>query len=246
MRLGGLRAPRIKAGPALGLRISRSDASADYVRGVNELPVQVALADALEPGGTFFDVGANVGFFSILAARAVGTTGAVYCFEPVPTNASRIRWNARRNGFRNVHLLEVAASDESGSTTLLLAKHPGGAVIASAGAPPDPAGAIDVPTVTIDELVSAGRVRPPSVVKIDVEGAELAVLRGMLATLRQHRPVIVCEIDAPDEEALQAKRGEITQLLEAAGYDIERLGASYDSTEWLVEHLVGRPTRVAS
>jgi Methyltransferase FkbM domain len=83
-------------------------------------------------------------------------------------------------------------------------------------------------------------------VKIDVEGAELAVLRGMLATLRQHRPVIVCEIDAPDEEALQAKRGEITQLLEAAEYAIELLGASYDSTQWLVEHLVGRPTRVAS
>jgi FkbM family methyltransferase len=241
-----LRAPRIEAGPAIGLRISRSDASADYVRGVNELPVQVVVADALRSGDVFLDIGANVGFFSLLAARIVGPTGAVYAFEPVPANAARIGANARRNRFRNVHVLELAAADEDGQTNLLLAIHPGGAVLASAGAPPDAAGSVVVRTATLDGLVTSGRVRAPAVVKIDVEGAELAVLRGMAATLRRHGPLVVCEVDAAEQETLDAKRCEIEAVLAEAGYRTEPIEDSYEAGKWLVKHIVGRPAQAAS
>lgn len=234
------RARRIRAGVAVGLRIGRAEASADYVAGTNELPVQVALCDALEPGATFLDIGANVGFFSLLAGRLVGAAGHVVALEPVPANAARIRANARRNRLANIDVIEAAAAASNGRTTLLLAEHPGGAVIASAGVPPDPAGSIDVDTVTVDELLSSGRIGAPDVVKIDVEGAEPDVLAGMSATLAASRPIVLCEVDAGDEESLVAKRAALTAVLESAGYDVEVLDRSYGS-DWLVDHLLARP-----
>jgi FkbM family methyltransferase len=233
------RMPRVAAGPAAGLRISRAGASADYARGTNELPVQVALFDLLAPGDVFLDIGANVGFFSLLAARAVRPVGQVYAAEPVPANAEQIRRGARRNRLR-IDVLELAITDRAETTTLQLAIHPGGAAVASAAAPPDPAGTIDVETDTVDRLVSSGRIRVPSVVKIDVEGAETEVLRGMAATLASHRPAVICEIDGADQGALDRKRSEVTAVLEAAGYRIDPLDPSYEGSEWLVEHVVAR------
>lgn len=240
-RFGEMFPQPVQAGPAIGLRIGRAEASADYRLGTNELPVQVAIADAVSPGGVFFDIGANVGFFSLLAARNVGPSGWVHAFEPVPANVARIRANARRNGLRNIDVLEAAVSDSAGTTTLLLAAHPGGAVIASAGAPPDPIGSIEVSTVTIDDLVDGRRVRPPTVVKIDVEGAEAEVLTGMARTLRSHRPIVICELDGGDPVSVAAKRHETLRLLHAAGYTVEDLQPSYPRSDWLVDHVLARP-----
>lgn len=233
---------RVEAGPGAGLLISRAGASADYRHGTNELPVQAAVVDGLAPGGAFLDVGANVGFFSLLAARAVGPEGSVHAIEPVPFNIGQIKVNAAANRFGNVSVVEAAASSSSGTTTLLLAEHPGGAVVASAGAPPDPAGSVEVRAVTVDELVASGEVPPPTLVKIDVEGAEVAALEGMADTLRTHRPLVVCEVDGADDESLAARRAQIVALLERSGYEVEPLERSYDGGDWSVEHLVARPT----
>jgi FkbM family methyltransferase len=234
------RMPRVAAGPAAGLRVSRLGASADYALGSNELPVQVALLDLLAPGATFLDIGANVGFFSLLAARASGPAGRTYAVEPVPENADRIRAGARRNRLA-IDVLELALTDREGTTTLQLAQHPGGATVASVAAPPDPSGTIEVGTDTVDHLVACGRIRPPSVVKVDVEGAEAEVLAGMAETLAGHRPIVLCEVDGEDAEQLRRKRSELVAVLEGNDYEIESLAPSYEGSEWLVEHFVARP-----
>ncbi|MGE3619305.1 MAG: FkbM family methyltransferase [Acidimicrobiia bacterium] len=244
-RLRARRAPRVQGGPGRGLRIGRAEASADYRAGTNELAVQTALADVLRPGMDFLDVGANVGFFTMLAARIVGPAGRAVAIEPVPANVAQVRANARRNRLSNVEVLEMAAGDAVGTTTLVLAAHPGGAAIASAGDPPDATGTIDVEVTTVDALVAAGRIPAPAVVKVDVEGAEAAVLRGMAATLAEHRPVVLVEIDHGDRDGLSAKRVENVALLEAAGYQIRWLDPSYDEADWLVEHFVATPAEVA-
>jgi FkbM family methyltransferase len=240
-RLAARRAPKVRSGPGRGLRIGRAEASADYSHGTNELAVQTALADVLRPGDVFFDVGANVGFFAMLAARIVGPTGSALAFEPVPANVAQVRANARRNQLDNVTVFELAVGAADGTATLSLAAHPGGAALASAAPPPDPIGSIVVAVASIDALLAAGRVPPPDVVKIDVEGAEEDVLRGMATTLQEHRPVVLCEIDDRTQSALADKRLATAGRLEQAGYEIRWLDPSYDGNEWLVEHFIATP-----
>ncbi len=233
----------ISAGPAAGLRIGLRHASADYRSGTNELPVQEAVADLLEPGATFFDVGSNVGFFAVLAAREVGPAGAVHAFEPVPAIADDIAANAERNGLANVTVHAVAVSDTDGATaSLMLAAHPGGATLSEADAPDDLTGRIDVPVVTLDELVRTGTCPPPDVVKIDVEGVEMQVLAGMSEILAQHRPTLVCELDSPDPGVLATKVDLWRSTMATAGYEVSDLADSYEGSGWHVYHAVARPS----
>jgi FkbM family methyltransferase len=233
-------ARRVRGGVGRGLRIGRSQASADYASGTNELPVQRAVADSLRPGAVFVDIGANVGFFSLIAARVVGDGGRVVALEPVPENVAAIRANARRNRLR-VDVLEVAAGATNGPTSLVLTRHPGGAVLASADAPPDATGRIEVEGATVDDLVAAGRLPRPSVVKIDVEGAEEAVLQGMTETLTSVGPTLIVEVDGPDDAALARRRAGIVARLDDAGYEVSDLEPSYPGMAWKVAHLLARP-----
>ena len=236
-------AQAIRGGVGRGLRISLGHASADYVGGTNELPVQEALRDHIGPGDVFYDVGANVGFFSLVAARLVGPGGHVYAFEPVASIAESIRANAARNRFRNVTVLAVAVGSESGTAELLMSRHPGGATLSVADAPVDVAGSLRVPTVTIDELVTGGRILPPAVVKIDVEGAELDVIRGMARTIELYAPVLVCELDHATADGLREKIDRFRGVLDEHGYDATLLESSYQNVAWHVAHLVATPRR---
>lgn len=238
---------QVRSGPGRGLWISLRNASADYVAGTNELPVQEAVATHLRPGGVFYDIGSNIGFFALLAGREVGPAGHAYAFEPVPANVERIRANATRNRLANVTALQVAASDGPGSATLLLSRHPGGAALAAAApAPADLTGEIEVQTVSIDQLVAADAIQPPTVVKVDVEGNEAPVLRGMAATIRTSRPVLVIELDDAAPERLRAKANHIAALLDELEYDMRPLPPSYEGTAWHVMHALALPKGEAS
>ena len=177
------------------MRIGRRHTSADYAEGTNEPPVQEAFAEALRPGQVVFDVGSNVGFYSLIAARLVGPRGEVHAFEAIPECAHEVTVNARRNRLRNVHVHAVAVTDTNGTVELLRSRHPGGATVSADDRPPDFTGALVVPAVSLDGFVAQADVRRPDLVKIDVEGAEMLVLSGMEGLLREARPVVLCEVD---------------------------------------------------
>ena len=120
--------------------------------------MQQAVVDTLGTGDVFVDVGANVGYFSLLAARAVGPTGRVVAIEAVSEIAEAARANADRNDLGNIEVIEAAASDAVGEVELMLAQHPGGATISADDVPPDLTGRRTVRTVTLDGLVAAGDV----------------------------------------------------------------------------------------
>ncbi|HVS28425.1 MAG TPA: FkbM family methyltransferase, partial [Solirubrobacteraceae bacterium] len=154
------------------------------------------------------------GFFSLLAARCVGSTGRVYALEPEPGTAAALRANIRLNGFDQVTVLECAAS--SAPRTAALAVPPGASAfsrLVANGAEHEHAVAVQV--VTVDDLVSEGRVQPPVMVKIDVEGAELEVIDGMRATLGRCRPGVICELHATGPA--------VRALMRSLGYDMTPL-----------------------
>jgi len=235
------RTGRIVTGAGAGLKFNAANSNPAYVLGTNETPVQQVLAQRLAVGGVFYDIGANVGFFTVIGARLVGAAGRVYAFEPVPENAAAVRRNVQLNAFQNVVVLEKAVSRMGGQGELWVAEYSGGSALATAVPPPDTVGTMLVDLVAIDDLVAQKELEPPAVVKIDVEGAELDVLKGMTKTIQAYKPSLIYEIDDGDAAAFAQKQAACAAFLHSFGYQITPLADSYPDAGWLVGNFVAAP-----
>ena len=195
----------IADGLAGGMYVSTAHLPLDHahtglvVRGTLEPSVQEALRRTVRPGHVVYDVGANIGFFTLAAARLVGPAGRVIAFEPVPWCAEAVGRNIELNELAQAEIRQVAVGAQSGRARLLVVGEASWSHLASTGRHADVRDEIDVDVVTIDELVADGTIPPPDVLKIDTEGAELQVLEGMRETLARHRPILVCELHATNE-----------------------------------------------
>src|SRR5687768_14536141 len=179
------------------------------------MPVQETFRRHLAPGAVVYDVGANVGFFSLLAARLVGPSGHVYAFEPAPANAATVRANAAVNGLDRVTVLEVAVGAAPGRAALSVPADASWAFLERYAPDRRPPETVDVEVAALDGLVDDGALPPPQLVKVDVEGGELDVIAGMSRTLRRHRPVLVCE--------MHGHNAEFVRLAESLGYRVTNL-----------------------
>jgi len=233
-------APRVETGPGKGLRLDIGGTTELFLHGKYESPVQEVVSSLLDKGNVFFDIGANIGFFSILAARIVGPTGAVYAFEPVPENASLIEKNAHLNRLDKIKVIKLAVASRTGKEELLLARYAGGAVLKGFGIPPDLSGSLTVETSTVDDFLLGQKVRPPDIVKIDVEGAELDVLHGMVDTLRNRGPKLIIEVDDGNEQKCEEKLKSCREFISGFGYRTELLPNSYKDGHWFVRHIVAQ------
>jgi FkbM family methyltransferase len=161
------------------------------------------------PATTTFDVGANVGIFSVPLGRAVGPEGLVVAVEPDGTNVRRLRDNLALNSISNVRVVEAVAGDRDEVVELLLAEDPAyHSVVKIEGA--RVAGLTAVESVRLDRVW--GDLGRPAVsfVKIDVEGAEVSVLRGARAMITSTHPSLLLE--ANDESRLALLQSELEPL----------------------------------
>jgi FkbM family methyltransferase len=161
------------------------------------LPDVVALL-ARDATGTFVDVGANTGFYALLAAR-LNPRLAVHCFEPFPPVFQLLEANLRLNGSpRNVTALQQALGSSSGTARLYVPLQDHGVVESSCSLNPRFKDAhsevVDVPVTTLDEYVRGRKLAPVSLLKVDVEGFEESVLAGATGIVRTFRPTIVVEV----------------------------------------------------
>jgi FkbM family methyltransferase len=157
----------------------------------------------LQPGSVFADVGANHGYFTIVAAGLVGDAGLVFAFEPNPPVYERLDLHVRVNGFdHRVVLVEEALWDKSGEETFFVSQWssnsgistltPGDTTLSDGGLSPNRT--IRVRTETFDHWLASNGVEDVNLVKIDAEGAEAQIVRGMSETLRAGRiGAVVCE-----------------------------------------------------
>jgi FkbM family methyltransferase len=179
----------ISHGPAAGLQFDATGGYPGYLLGTSEPEEQAFLANHLAAGDVFYDIGANIGFHSTLAARLVGPTGRVYAFEPHQESADAAAANAARNGFSHVSVMAAAVSRSEGRLRFASGVNSAHHHLAEDSEP-----GIEVEVVAIDTWVVSEGARPPTVILIDVEGAEMDVLAGMRETLIKHRPLVCCEI----------------------------------------------------
>ncbi len=155
-----------------------------------EYEKQRAFRRTLATGDVVYDLGANVGFYSLLASVLVGEKGHVYCFEPLARNIALLKRHIEMNRVQNCTILEAAAAAADGYARFDASPDPSTAHLSEQG--PN-----TVRTVRVDTLVESGEIRPPNVLKIDIEGAELEALQGGMRTIEEHRPTILLATHGP-------------------------------------------------
>lgn len=150
---------------------------------IHDSHIVAFLKSCLAPGAVFVDVGANLGWFTVIASRLVGPNGRVISIEPDPINFALLRENVERNQCANVDVVMAAAGEKN--TSALLFRSPDNQGDHRLATSSDRLDRVEVSVVPLDELISK-LVDRVDMVKIDTQGSETAVLRGMKDTLRSN------------------------------------------------------------
>jgi FkbM family methyltransferase len=217
---------QVQRGPARGIWLHLNPRTGrDYFNGDVEPEVQAVLRKYLRPGMTVYDIGANIGFFSLLAARLVGTTGRVTAFEADPEIVARLREHVERNQGAPISAEEKAVW--STSTPVFFARADAevspdrglGHVIDNDAERSAAPGTIRVEAVTVDEYVRQSGA--PDFIKCDVEGAEVEVFRGAKKLLDEKQPLILCEMHG------EQNRQTLLKVFANLGYRCEPCGTNH-------------------
>lgn len=227
----GLTEVCVASGALIGLRLSLNlQKEKDYWLGTYEPELQAALVDILQPGDVAYDLGANIGFITLLMAYASGEAGRVYAFEALPDNLERLRLNLGLNHMDNrVSVVHAAVGNSSEPVSFLPGPSGGTGKMAGSGGRQELeyAEAIQVPGVVLDRFVYTDGNPLPNVLKIDIEGGEVLALPGMHRVLSEGRPTVLIELHGP--EAARVAWDELV----AAGYRICRMAPGYPAADAL-------------
>jgi FkbM family methyltransferase len=207
------------------IRLLAPFAHAEPLRDDWEANLYERFKEAVAPGATVLDVGASFGLFSIAAARRAGPTGRVLALEPAARTAAALAAHLRLNGVAGrVEVVEAAAAERTGSATFWEQETSFLSSLVEAAPREDedrfaaPVRSRTVKTVALDDLGLE-----PDVVKVDVEGAEAAVLRGARALLRRRTATLFLEVHHELLERTGGSADEVFAELEAAGWSWERI-----------------------
>ncbi|MFH1226417.1 MAG: FkbM family methyltransferase [Planctomycetota bacterium] len=177
-------------GPMKGMRWIVGSQTHGMWLGSYEIDKQLAIKNHLKPGQVFYDVGANVGYYSLLASKYVEASGSVVAFEPLPQNLEYLSSHARLNKLSNLTIIPMALSDHSGKDKFSYKEDASSCHIT-------PEGNIEVSVTTLDKLLKEEPILLPNIIKVDIEGAEIDFLKGAIDTLIVHRPLIFMAIHSP-------------------------------------------------
>jgi FkbM family methyltransferase len=193
----------------------RDDLSALVYLNFFEVMEVMLMGGMIKKGGVVLDIGANIGFHTLMFARLVGDKGKVYAFEPDPTNFALLEKNVRANGYQNVELVRKALSDENGRIQLYLSKNNKGMhrIYKSRYC----GESIEVDVVRLDDYFERYG-SAISFIKMDVEGAEMAVLKGMSTLLRKNRAPMLIEFAPYALKEFGTESGALLNLIEGYGY----------------------------
>jgi FkbM family methyltransferase len=219
-RGGMVISPAGPSGHRFRMRLNWQDHT-PYIIGTYEPEFLNALRRYVRSGDTCVDVGGNLGYYCLLMSNLVGPKGRVITFEPVEENLAVLKENIAANKIENVELVNTALGAQPGVLSLIRSE------VGSVSATPSIRGyavegaqsSIDVPVNTLDAYLQE-KGWHPAVIKIDVEGAELEVLRGTVNTLRLARPTVLVEVHGWEA----ASSAEVRDFFSNVGYQISLAG----------------------
>jgi FkbM family methyltransferase len=220
----GLTQVKIAAGDLAGYTILLDmQIDKDYWLGTYEPELQAALHALIQPGAVIFDVGANIGYVSLLLAKAAGENGHVYAFEALPENVDLWHKNMALNGMETrLSLFAGAVTQSAGPVRFLVHTSGGmGKAAGSAGRADKYQSVLTIPGISLDEFVYEQGNPPPQVVKMDIEGGEVLALPGMRRILAEARPLMLMELHGPESSRVA------WETLTTAGYKIRWMRRGY-------------------
>ena len=172
------------------------------------------LGSVVRPGMHVMDIGANRGVTTVAIAKAVGASGRVYAFEPVPEYYAELQSNLSRNGVDNVRTYMLALSDRTGRIPFY--RHGEGSGVTPAGG----ATKISVKAASLPDVLAKCEIARIDLINLDCEGSELLVLRAGQAVLQRHGPGIFCEIHHGYLRELGQSADAVVELLRSIGYEV--------------------------
>jgi FkbM family methyltransferase len=234
--MSGESKPVVRIGGPLGGQFMRVNWALHktYVFGTHEPGVVHGLEELVQPGWTAIDVGANIGYFTLLMANRVGPQGKVIAFEPLAENFSILQENIKLNSHRNVVAENLALMSRTERIELRSATP--GAITWVASARVDQNSAVESQTVeaiSLDEYVQKNGIPKVDFIEIDVEGAEASVLDGAAGVLDRDKPILLIELHELDR--FKDKHPAILKLRDH-NYQARSLGIR----QWQ-EHVIAEP-----
>jgi FkbM family methyltransferase len=196
-----------------------------FVRGIYDPNLVVVINALLPKGGVFLDVGANMGYISLLASKAVGAEGHVCALEPCSRDFARLLDNINLNDLdKIISASRLAVSDKSGVEELLIAAEERSSLNTLGSEIPvkgvEAIGTEKVHVITIDEFVEKEKIQKVDVLKLDIEGSELKALEGARNTIAQRRPAIILGHNRSALTACNSDHSELQKILAEIGYCI--------------------------
>jgi FkbM family methyltransferase len=183
--------------------------------GSYEMEMQKRIVREVKRRGIFYDIGANVGFYSLLAAT-LSDPGLVYAFEPMPTNLYYLRKHLELNRIHNVEVLDMAISGDVGTASFEVDDGRAMGRLCESGS-------LGVRTSTLDALLGEKKVAPPDCIKMDIEGAEFRALLGAKECFARHRPKLFLATHGRNVH------DQCCQILQSWHYEVQHMSRQPDS-----------------
>jgi len=205
-----------------------------FVYGTWEPKVIRAVTDTVKPGMTIIDIGAHIGYYSLLFAKCVGPSGRVFAFEPLPGNFALLQKNLQLNNLQNVHALNQAVFSRTQEITITA---PDDQPNPGSGSMNNETGERHylVEAISVDDFCEKYTVRP-DILKMDVEGSERDVLIGAKETIGRYRPVLLIELHHFDGNLAG---NAVPELVTDWGYQIQWV------ERWqLTSYILARPASI--
>jgi FkbM family methyltransferase len=225
-RIGVLGSEWYEFRPGLWMQLNVQDLVQQTIvlEGIWDPALTSLIESTLKPGDVFVDVGAHVGYFTLLAASRVGPAGRILSIEPNPVALDQLRHNVERSCLQNVLIAHTACGDSRDPVRLYLHTESNSSMASLSSQNATSGVAVDVSCTPLDDVCLERGLERVSLVKIDVEGAEFSVLRGMSRLLREMRPVVVLEMEPRLLGSFGTTRDSIVALLAEHDYRVAPLG----------------------
>lgn len=187
-----------------------------FVTGEYEPDVTDFILNNLKKGDVFMDIGANIGYFSILASKRVGNSGEIYAYEPNPVTLNRLKRNISINQIENIYVKPFAVSNSRESINFYIPKFKNSGMSSLRGI--ENSKVVKVNTIILDDRLN--QLPKIKLIKLDIEGAEHLAISGMVKLLRRDKPMLLLELTDEFLKEFDSSAFKLLQFLSSFGYRI--------------------------